>query len=109
MYYLSPEDASKALKMDWVTHAFILAATNLGKVSFAVFLLRIIPKSKKRMRWFLYGYNILLIAINIPLIILTYAQCNPVAGLWNPRIGAKCLPPHIHDDYGLFQGCMSEN
>ena len=105
MYYLSPANRSEALKMDWVSHAFAISATGLGKVAFALFLLRIIPKNKKGQRWFLHGFNALLVAINIPLIIITYVQCDPVKALWDPTIKAKCWNPHIQDSYALFQGC----
>lgn len=107
MYYPSPENTSQALKMDWLIHAFAISSTGLGKIAFAVFLLRIIPKNEKWKRWFLHGYNALLVAINIPLIIITYVQCDPVVGLWEPTIGAKCWPPHIQANYAVFQGCIS--
>ena len=105
LYYLSPKEITESLKLDWISHAFAISATGLGKIAFSVFLLRIIPKSKPWMRRFLHGSNALLVAINMPLIILTYVQCDPVAGLWEPNIGAKCWNPHIQDSYALFQGC----
>jgi len=105
MYYLSTENTSLALKMDWISHAFAITSTSLGKVAFALFLLRIIPVGKKKERYFLHGFNILLVLIQIPLIIITYVQCNPVAGLWEPDIGAKCWNPQTQASYAVFQGC----
>ena len=102
-YFLAPANARIAIEMDWSSHAFVITALGLGKVSFAIFLMRITPKTKKWMKWLLHGYSALLVVINVTLIILTYAQRNLVAGLWDPTIGAKCLPPHILESYAIFQ------
>lgn len=106
LYYLTPYQRMMAVKYDWISHAFAITATGLGKVAFALFLLRVIAANNKAQRWFLHGYNILLIAINIPLIIITYAQCSPTKALWDPStVGAKCWDPKVQATYAVFQGC----
>ena len=94
-----------AVKYDWISHAFAIAATGLGKVAFALFLLRIIAANNRAQKWFLHGYNILLIAVNIPLIVITYAQCSPTKALWDPTVEAECWNPKVQATYAVFQGC----
>ena len=101
--YLTHENAVYATKLDWLCQAFVITALTIGKVSVAFLILRL--SIIKWHRFFLHTINVILLLINIPLIIWTYAQCKPTALLWDPTVKGKCQDPMMQSDYAIFQGC----
>ncbi|RGP71693.1 hypothetical protein FLONG3_6997 [Fusarium longipes] len=63
---------------------FVALATGMGKVSVAMFLLRIVTKPWHR--WFLWFCNITITIFSIFLAIACFAQCTPTESIWNPEM-----------------------
>ena len=103
VYYLDPDSAVYATKLDWLCQAFVISALTIGKISVAFFILRL--SNTKWHFYFLHTINVTLLLINIPLIIWTYAQCKPSALLWNPDLSGHCQDPKMQGSFALFQGC----
>ncbi|KAI4229624.1 MAG: hypothetical protein L6R36_000671 [Xanthoria steineri] len=102
VYYLQPNDAVLATKLDWLCQAFVITALTTGKVSVAFFILRL--SNTKWHFYLLHSINITLGFINVPLIIWTYAQCRPSALLWDPTLPGKCQDPKMQGSFAIFQG-----
>ena len=105
VYYLGHEQSIKAMRFDWLSQAFVIPALTVGKISVAFFILRL--SITKWHHWFLQTVNVTLLIINIPLMILTYAQCKPAALLWNPSLHGYCWDPIHQGTLALFQGCKA--
>ena len=103
VYYLGHASSVKALKLFWLSQAFVIPAVTIGKISVAFFILRL--STTKWHRWFLQTVNVTLIIINIPLIVLTYAQCQPAGLLWDQTLKGSCWNPKYQGTFALFQGC----
>ncbi|KAL8763146.1 MAG: hypothetical protein Q9184_000991 [Pyrenodesmia sp. 2 TL-2023] len=102
IYYLDHDDGVLATKLDWLCQAFVITALTIGKISVAFLILRI--SITKWHAYFLHTVNAILLLINIPLIIWTYAQCNPSALLWDPTLPGTCQDPRMQGSFALFQG-----
>jgi hypothetical protein len=105
VFYLGHEMSVKAMRLDWVSQAFVIPALTIGKISVAFFILRL--SNTRWHNWFMQTVNVTLIIINIPLIILTYAQCKPAALLWDPTLHGVCWDPIHQGTLAIFQGCKT--
>ena len=103
VYYLGHEHSIKAMRFDWLAQSFLIPGVTTGKISFAFFILRL--SNTKWHTFFLQTVNATLIIIDIPLIILTFAQCKPAALLWDPSLHGYCWDPTQVGALALFQGC----
>ncbi|KAI9367440.1 hypothetical protein BJX61DRAFT_551444 [Aspergillus egyptiacus] len=103
---LSRSQQILARKYQIISQGFHVMSTNWGKVSVALFLIRIISgvKGHKRM---MYSGIVILSIINIVAVVTIYKQCSPTAKAWDPEIEGTCWPVHAQRDYALFQGSAS--
>ena len=106
LYYLSGPETIEALKWSWVSQPFVIMGFATGKISVGLLLLRIIGPNTVWRKWILY-FSIttafIFSAINV---VLTFVQCTPVAGLWNPALlasgEAHCWDPSIQAHFAEF-------
>ncbi|KAL8831610.1 MAG: hypothetical protein Q9191_000761 [Dirinaria sp. TL-2023a] len=109
LFYLTPQQAMSASRLNWITQPVAIMALALGKVSVALLILRIMGKSFWR-RIFLYFSMISAILFCGLAIIFTFAQCRPVQALWNPALvqmgKAKCWKPQTQSNFSIFVGSM---
>ncbi|KAI0473121.1 hypothetical protein GGR56DRAFT_653274 [Xylariaceae sp. FL0804] len=108
--YLSEDQRVNAVYMIWLSVPFSPGSATFGKVSIALLLIRLMNR-KRGYEIFLWGLMFLLCAINLVLVVITFAQCTPVTFLWDrvrsdPPAG-KCWPSTVQQDYGYFQGAFS--
>ncbi|KAL4916733.1 hypothetical protein BDW62DRAFT_218556 [Aspergillus aurantiobrunneus] len=96
----------QSTKFNWLSQGFHVMSTNWGKVSVAVFLLRIIQKVKHH-KPFMYGGMVLLTIINSVCVFTIYGQCSPTARLWDSEVDGSCWNPNVQKDYAFFQGSSS--
>ncbi|KAI4243225.1 MAG: hypothetical protein L6R40_003593 [Gallowayella cf. fulva] len=91
VFYLTPEARIQSTKLAILSNPLVFLASSFPNVSVAISVHRIlVPKS-----WqlgFLYGVPILQSAFALICSIVTYNECSPLEGLWNPQIPHKCLP-----------------
>ena len=107
VYYLEHHQAVLATKFNWLCQAFVITSLNIGKISVAFFILRL--SNTKWHSYFLHTINVIVILINIPVIIWTYAQCKPSALLWDPTLHGHCQDPKMQGSFAIFSGCGSLN
>ena len=102
-FYLTQEQRVAACKYIYLSYGFSIMSTCFGKISVALFLLRLIGGGGME-RWF-YAGIVLLLVINITCTAFVYAQCTPARALWDIGIPHKCWNPLIQQRYSFFQGC----
>ena len=104
-YYLTPDQQVVATKMNWWGQPLPIMAIATGKMSVALFELRILGPNKYR-AWFLWWLIFSCPAVLGIAVIVTYAQCTPAAALWTPALQAtaKCWPPARQANYAVFAG-----
>ncbi|KAF7595528.1 hypothetical protein BBP40_005563 [Aspergillus hancockii] len=93
-------------KFNWLSQGFHVMSTNWGKVSVAMFLLRIIRKVKHH-KLAIYGGVVLLTIINGMCVYTIYGQCTPTARLWDTGVDGSCWDPSVQRNYAFFQGSSS--
>lgn len=108
--YLEEDERVNAVYMIWLSVPFSPGSAAIGKVSIALLLMRLINRNRGQ-KAFLWVLIVLLLAINLVLIIITFAQCTPVTLLWervrmNPPRGT-CWAPTIQQSYGYLVGAFS--
>ncbi|KAG7406482.1 hypothetical protein Forpe1208_v014256 [Fusarium oxysporum f. sp. rapae] len=67
-----------------IGHVFVALATGIGRVSAAMFLLRIVMKPWHR--WFLWFCTVSMVIMSIFLAVTVFAQCTPAESIWNPEL-----------------------
>ncbi|KAJ4310435.1 hypothetical protein N0V84_010967 [Fusarium piperis] len=75
---------SDALLYLLCAQSVVSMAIGMGKVTVAVFLLRIVTVSWHR--WFLWFCIVSMMVLSIFLSIAVFAQCTPVESIWNPLL-----------------------
>lgn len=106
MVQLTQHQKEAAMKYQVLSQGFHVASTNFGKVSVALFLIRIIGgvNNHKALLYTLIGVMSL---INLGGIISIYAQCTPTRKLWNfDLVEGHCWPAGSQEKYAFFQSCM---
>jgi len=92
---------------DWPSYLYVLnicgvlsiIAAALSKTSFAILLLHFSQGWMRRFVWFI------IITVNLFLglsCIFIYAQCTPVAKLWDSRTPGTCWDNHVVEYYNTF-------
>lgn len=85
-YYVTPDEATKALHYSFVGQPMCVWSICLAKVSVACLLLRI--KRTNAWRWFLYTAIVIQFASALAANIAELVQCKPMAALWDATIAA---------------------
>ncbi|KAE8154662.1 hypothetical protein BDV25DRAFT_171487 [Aspergillus avenaceus] len=93
-------------KYNWLSQGFHVMSSNWGKVSVAMFLLRIIRKVKHH-KMAICGGMVLLTIINVVCVYTIYGQCTPTAKLWDTSVDGSCWDPGVQKNYAFFQGSSS--
>ncbi|THC91404.1 hypothetical protein EYZ11_009133 [Aspergillus tanneri] len=107
MVDLADHQRLMATKYNWLSQGFHVMSTNWGKVSVAMFLLRIIRKVKHHKPAMVAGM-LLLTIVNTVCVYTIYGQCTPTARLWNPTLEeGSCWDPTVQRNYAFFQGSFS--
>ncbi|KAL4984997.1 hypothetical protein BDW68DRAFT_6654 [Aspergillus falconensis] len=103
---LSPYQRVESTKFNWLSQGFHVMSTNWGKVSVALFLLRIIHKVKHH-KPMMYGGIVLLTVVNAVCVFTIYGQCTPTKKLWDTNAAGHCWDPDVQRNYAFFQGSFS--
>ncbi|RHZ50753.1 hypothetical protein CDV55_101866 [Aspergillus turcosus] len=106
MSELSHAQQIAAVKYQLLSQGFHVMSTNWGKISVALFLVRIISEVKQH-KLAMYAGMILLSIINIGGVYTIYGQCTPTAKAWNDDIQGSCWPDGAQRNYAFFQGSAS--
>ncbi|KAE8165146.1 hypothetical protein BDV40DRAFT_309604 [Aspergillus tamarii] len=93
-------------KFNWMSQGFHVMATNWGKTSVALFLLRIMGTAKHH-QMVIYGGITLLTIINTVSLYTMFGQCTPTEKRWDDSIEGSCWPPTVQKNYAFFQGSAS--
>jgi hypothetical protein len=104
MSELSHAQQIASVKYQLLSQGFHVMSTNWGKVSVALFLVRIISEVKQH-KQAMYAGMIALSIINIVGVYTIYGQCTPTAKTWDNDIQGSCWPDGAQRDYAFFQGC----
>ncbi|RHZ46515.1 uncharacterized protein CDV56_103809 [Aspergillus thermomutatus] len=104
---LSRTQQIASAKFQLLSQGFHVMSTNWGKVSVALFLVRIISEVKQHKRA-MYAGMIILSVINIVGVYSIYGQCTPTAKTWDSSIEGSCWPPNAQRNYAFFQGCKHD-
>ncbi|KAL2863369.1 uncharacterized protein BJX67DRAFT_390636 [Aspergillus lucknowensis] len=103
---LSDFQGIQSTKFNWLSQGFHVMSTNWGKVSVALFLLRITQRVKHHAPY-IYGGMVLLTIVNSVCVYTIYGQCMPTARLWDPNVDGSCWDPNVQKNYAFFQGSSS--
>ncbi|KAL4861221.1 hypothetical protein BDV12DRAFT_208257 [Aspergillus spectabilis] len=107
MEALSHTQQIASAKYQLLSQGFHVMSTNWGKVSVALFLVRIISKVKQHKRA-MYAGIVLMSVINIVAVYTIYGQCTPTAKIWDfLGVEGTCWPDGVQRNYAYFQGSAS--
>ena len=106
-YYLTTDQRIEAARMNWISMPFAIAAMGTGKISVALFLLRISgPLPKGRIA--LYLIIISTTAVCSIYILVTLIQCSPTPKLWDSSRDGSCWSPDVQSSLAItFSGSLS--
>ncbi|KAH9999723.1 hypothetical protein F4779DRAFT_605284 [Xylariaceae sp. FL0662B] len=107
--YIEEDQRVNAIYMIWLSVPFSPGSAAFGKISIALFLMRLMNRNRPQQA-FLWVLIFLLVVVNLVLVIVTFAQCTPVTFLWE-RVRTvshgTCWAPTVQQYYGYFQGSFS--
>jgi hypothetical protein len=105
--YLDPKTASIGLKLNFATQPIYLWAITVGKVSIALFLLRIAPA--KLYKNFLWSMIIFLLAYNTACSATIILQCENLAIIWDNTVRTTCWEPETRVALSYLNVCQSSS
>lgn len=87
-----PESQIQAYKYTVIAPNFSVVSTTTGKISVAIFLLRLMgPTASAWRRWFLYILTVISIGMNVLAIIVIMGFCRPPEKIWRPETPGSCF------------------
>ena len=109
MYYLTPPEIVGAFKLNTVSRSLCVPSIALGKISVAFLIERIAPPGNWR-KWLLRSISISIAVTGFITFILFYAQCRPVAAVWDKGLVAKglgsCWDPQAVNTWNMVISSM---
>lgn len=97
-------EVSTVIMYDYMTQAFGLAASCVGRIAFIVYLVGLLGTAGKR-RIILYVLGGVQLVTNIVSILILFLQCpSHGSAIWNRPQEDKCWDVHVQAYYGYFQG-----
>lgn len=101
---LTEYQQSQSIKYQVLSAGFHVMSTNWGKVSVALFLIRIISEVKNH-KLVMFALIIVMTLINTGAVITIFAQCQPTAAIWDHSLAGPhaCWPPDTQKKYSFFQ------
>lgn len=107
--YLSLDQILYVGKLQIITQVPAALSAMLGKISVALFIMRISGRTSKWRRWFIIIHITIYTICTILNICILMGQCRPVQALWDQSLKlsgkAKCIDPSIDTDITLLQSC----
>ena len=101
---IPPQDLPKAGKMNLIATALVIMDIVIPKLSIAILLVRLLSP-KRAITATMITLALIGIALGISLVAITFLQCSPVAGQWNPeKYHPKCWDPKVIIDYSFAGG-----
>ncbi|KAM7203289.1 hypothetical protein V8F33_002280 [Rhypophila sp. PSN 637] len=101
-YYLSEYDKVQASKWSRLTVPPNLTACTLARVSFCLFLMRIVNR-QRMYTIFLWAIVFITSVTTLATVINLLASCKPIDKLWNPKHPGTCVPGIQNVAFGLTQ------
>ncbi|KAL2855716.1 hypothetical protein BJX68DRAFT_264070 [Aspergillus pseudodeflectus] len=102
------EDRIQAAKYTVIAPNFSIASTTTGKLSVAVFLLRLMgPSATTAQRWSLYILTVISIILNTLAVIAVAGFCRPAEKIWRPSVHGSCFPPMYQLILGTTQAAFN--
>ncbi|KAL4881779.1 hypothetical protein BJY04DRAFT_217845 [Aspergillus karnatakaensis] len=103
-----PFDRTQAIKYTVIAPNFSVVSTTTGKISVAIFLLRLMgPSATIGQRWFLYILTVISIAWNVLAIIAIIGFCRPAKKIWMPETPGSCFPLQFQLVAGTSQAAFN--
>ena len=103
MQYLTSEQQVSAMRYEFLSQAFGVAASAFGRISFAVLLLKFCITSRA-WNWTVWSIIWVQAVTHSATLFIIYLQCQPIQTLWNPDVVGSCWTPQIQVIAGYTMG-----
>ncbi|RAH39937.1 uncharacterized protein BO95DRAFT_488807 [Aspergillus brunneoviolaceus CBS 621.78] len=104
--YLSAEEILYIGKMQIINQFPAALSAMCGKISVALFIMRISGRTSKWRRWFLTVHIVLYFCLTVLSLCMLIGQCKPVQALWDMSLRtsgqASCLDARINTDITML-------
>ncbi|KAL1968903.1 hypothetical protein VTN77DRAFT_1264 [Rasamsonia byssochlamydoides] len=105
--YLTPEQYVNAIKYGLLAIPWGALCAMFGRISFIVFLLVFVMSVSYVRKRLLWALIVIQVVFNIPPVIVTFVQCQPVSRVWDPFEPGSCWNPAVVEDFGYVQGAVN--
>ncbi|CAD6591213.1 MAG: hypothetical protein ASARMPRED_005264 [Alectoria sarmentosa] len=89
--YLDPTQIKNIMRDMFVAILFSLTGTFFVRISVCLFILQLLPFTKRFFRWWTYGLMVFFAIITTATFICVCFQCIPIQGFWDKSINARCI------------------
>ncbi|GKZ30152.1 hypothetical protein AbraIFM66950_008011 [Aspergillus brasiliensis] len=104
--YIDPADLPYILKLQIIDQVPAALAAVLGKISVALFIMRITGRTSRWRRWFLIIHIVVYTLVTIINLCILLGQCRPIQALWDTSLRltgkAKCLDASVDTDFTML-------
>lgn len=97
------QDAFTLARLTYIGASISCFAATFSKISFGVTLLRL---TKGPTRIFVWICCVLLFLLMLPSAFMSWAECRPVAKLWNFMLEGSCWDKSVTRNYGFFNAAF---
>ncbi|KAF2397899.1 hypothetical protein EJ06DRAFT_558850 [Trichodelitschia bisporula] len=106
MQFLTPTQAVNAMKFEFISQGPGLFSACLGRISFALFLLKFCRTKKWRLN-LVWSVVWVQVVSNILCYLLIVLQCEHMSKLWDPTTPGKCWTPKVQVISGYALGVIN--
>ena len=92
------------VKLNWIAQPLAIFCLGSTKISVAFLIIRLLNRASVWRRWSLYVASAITTANTVIMIVLTFAQCENPAALWDSAVKGKtkCWNPSIQSSFSIY-------
>ena len=110
VYYITDQgQATSVIKLNYVSRPFGILAVTAVKIAAGFLIFRILGPDSRRLRHGIYALLTINVVVDILAVVLTFAQCDVPAALWDSSLApvSHCWDPSVDTTYSLFSSSFN--
>ncbi|KAI1178023.1 hypothetical protein F4777DRAFT_139484 [Nemania sp. FL0916] len=110
VYYLTDDMKAYVTRLNYIARPFVIFGIGSVKIAVCLLIFRVLGPTLQRLKYYLTALVALNSTVDVLAAILTFAQCDVPAALWEPSLAppkTHCWDPSIQSDFSIFNSALN--